>query len=220
MHDQLPGHLLSVYRFAMYLCGDQHVAEDLTQEAMLRALRNLHSLNDPTTLKIWLFRIVKNLWTDKCRSKSQQATSALNDEELAGIVSEPVTVAEMEEEVARTLEAMQNLPCRQREVLHLIACQHFSVAEVAGVLEISPEAVRSSLSLARAQMRKMVYPKELNSLPQCNRRVRSDSFFLIGWFHGVTFLTSVSVSVFWLSGVPLPDAILVQSPFLHHLLRR
>jgi RNA polymerase sigma-70 factor (ECF subfamily) len=167
VHDQLPGHLLSVYRFAMYLCGDQHVAEDLTQEAMLRALRNLQSLNDPTTLKIWLFRIVKNLWTDKCRSRSQQATYTLNDEELAGIESERVTVAEMEEEVARTLEAMQNLPRRQREVLHLIACQHFSIAEVAGVLEISPEAVRSSLSLARAQMRKMVYPNEFNSLPQC-----------------------------------------------------
>ena len=147
----------------MHLCGDQHVAEDLTQEAMLRALCNFESLNDPNAIKIWLFRIVKNLWTDRYRSKSHQATFALNDEERAGKESGPVEIAEMKEEVSRTLAAMQKLPDRQREVLHLIACQHFSVAEVAGFLEISPEAVRSSLSFARGQMRKMVYPQECDS---------------------------------------------------------
>ncbi len=52
VHDLLPGHLLGVYRFAMHLCGDQHLAEDLTQEAMLRALRTLHTLNNPDAMRI------------------------------------------------------------------------------------------------------------------------------------------------------------------------
>ena len=76
VHDQLSGHLLSVYRFAMHLCGDQHVAEDLTQEAMLRGLRHVASLHDPNALRSWLFRIVQNLWTDQYRSKKHQTATS------------------------------------------------------------------------------------------------------------------------------------------------
>ena len=160
MHDQLPGHLLSVYRFAMHLCGDQHLAEDLTQEAMLRALRNIDSLNDPQAMRTWLFRIVKNLWTDKFRSKNHPFTDSLHIEELVGKETDPSEIAEKTEEVSKILAEMQRLPARQKEVLHLIACQQLSIAEVASVLEISPEAVRSSLSQARSQMRIAVYRQE------------------------------------------------------------
>ena len=157
MHDQLPGHLLSVYRFAMHLCGDQHVAEDLTQEAMLRGLRRIDSLNDPHALKMWLFRIVRNLWTDRCRSKKHLTATPFPEDEFVGNERDPSEIVAKCEEVTRSLAAMATLPDRQRNILHLIACQQFSIAEVADVLEITPEAVRSSLSLARAQMRKIVY---------------------------------------------------------------
>ncbi len=160
MHDQLPGHLLSVYRFAMHLCGDQHLAEDLTQEAMLRALRTIHMLNKPDAMRIWLFRIVKNLWMDKHRENKAHSTSSLNELDIAGMDLDPAECAEVGEEIERTLEGMKRLPERQRMVLHLIACQQFSILEVAGVLEISSEAVRSSLSLARAQMRKSVFSRD------------------------------------------------------------
>ncbi len=112
MHDQLPDHLLSVYRFAMHLCGDQHLAEDLTQEAMLRALRNLDSLKDPLALKTWLFRIVKNLWTDDFRAKQHQTTCSLNEacslnKDFEGKEFDPHEIAEKTEQVSTTLAAMQ-----------------------------------------------------------------------------------------------------------------
>jgi RNA polymerase sigma-70 factor, ECF subfamily len=55
---------------------------------------------------------------------------------------------------------MNQLPERQRTVLHLVACEELSVSETAPVLQISPEAVRSSLSVARAQMRRMLMSPE------------------------------------------------------------
>jgi RNA polymerase sigma-70 factor, ECF subfamily len=160
VHDRLSGHLLSVYRFAMHLSGDQHSAEDLTQEAMLRALRNLHNLDDPSALRGWLFRIVKNLWIDRYRCRSASNASTHSVEELEGSEPGPCQNAEMGEEIAKTIKAMNRLPQRQRTVLHLIACQQLSVTEVASVLEISSEAVRSSLSLARAQMRRGVLSQD------------------------------------------------------------
>jgi RNA polymerase sigma factor (sigma-70 family) len=64
------------------------------------------------------------------------------------------------------MEAMDWLPSRQREVLCLHACQQLSLAEIAEVLQLSPEAVKASLSLARKKMRRWLndlcpdrYPK-------------------------------------------------------------
>ena len=120
MPDRLPHHLLSVYRFAMHLCGDQHLAEDLTQEAMLRALRNIDSLRDEAALRVWLFRIVKNLWVDKHRAKGSIPMVQLEEVEPTGFEPDPSQNAVTIEEIALTLDALQQLPERQRTVLHLV----------------------------------------------------------------------------------------------------
>ena len=90
MHDQLPDHLLRVYRFAMHLCGDQHLAEDLAQEAMLRAVRNVGRLNDPLALKVWLLRIVENLWRDWCRSRRRHPCQSLPEREIVHVQIDPL----------------------------------------------------------------------------------------------------------------------------------
>ncbi len=158
MHDQLPDHLLRVYRFAMHLCGDQHLAEDLAQEAMLRAVRAGGRINEPLALKIWLLRVVENLWRDWCRSKGRRPVEALLDTEVVQEQLEPLEHLTQNEEVALAVSAMRKLPERQRSVLHLIACEELTVAETAEVLQITAEAVRSSLSIARAQMRSVLRP--------------------------------------------------------------
>ena len=53
----------------------------------------------------------------------------------------------------RALTAMDELPPRQREVLHLHACEQLELAEIAEVLAISSDAVKASLSMARKRMR-------------------------------------------------------------------
>lgn len=46
-----------VYRFAYWLCGDKHIAEDITQETFLRAWKSLDSLKDDKAAKAWLITI-------------------------------------------------------------------------------------------------------------------------------------------------------------------
>lgn len=139
----------------MHLCGDQHLAEDLAQEAMLRAVRQRDGLKEPLALKVWLLRIVENLWRDWCRTRGRHPMETLPKTEPARSEREPLEQLSQSEEVKLTVNAMNRLPERQRMVLHLIACEELTVTETADVLQITPEAVRSSLSVARAQMRKM-----------------------------------------------------------------
>lgn len=144
----------------MHLCGDQHLAEDLAQEAMLRAVRAGGRIDQPLALKVWLLRVVENLWRDWCRSKGRRPVEAMLDTEIVEEQLEPLEHLTQNEEVALAVNAMRKLPERQRSILHLIACEELTVAETAEVLQITPEAVRSSLSVARAQMRSMLRPDQ------------------------------------------------------------
>lgn len=157
MRALLEEYVPRVYRFALRLTGDRHQAEDLTQETLLRAWRSRGRLRDPDRARLWLFRIAANLWRDQvrrnkrapkrqhCSLEGRQGTKAAPDRKLTD-----------QEDLERILETMDSLPSRQREVLYLRACEELSLAEIAGILNISVEAVKASLSLARKRMRRQL----------------------------------------------------------------
>jgi RNA polymerase sigma-70 factor (ECF subfamily) len=141
-----------LYRFALRLARDPATAEDLAQEALLRAWRGRARLRDERSVRGWLFQIVVNLWRDHLRRRSTL------DEELAepsAVVcpERPQRALEERELVEQALAALDELPQRQREVLYLHACEGLSIAEVAQALDSSPDAVKASLCLARKRMR-------------------------------------------------------------------
>ena len=154
MRGLLEEHVPRVYRFALRLTGDRHQAEDLTQETFLRAWRGRKRLRDPDALRLWLFKIAVNVWRDRTRRarRAPRPTDASLDDREGPAVS-PVEQAAQHEEAARALAAIDSLPPRQREVLYLCACEELSIGQIAEVLQVSPEAVKSSLSLARKGMR-------------------------------------------------------------------
>jgi RNA polymerase sigma-70 factor (ECF subfamily) len=147
-------HADHVYRFALRLSGDHHVAEDLTQETFLRAWRHRRQLDAVKSARLWLLAVTGNLWRDRLRRRRHPAARA---EPLADVSSDTAVGAEQciqgQDEVDRVLAAMDRLPPRQREVLHLVACEQLSLAEVAGVLGMTTDAVKASLSVARKKMR-------------------------------------------------------------------
>jgi RNA polymerase sigma-70 factor (ECF subfamily) len=150
----LEEHLPAVYRFARRLTHDAHAAEDLTQETFLRAWRKRQLLRDPRAARVWLFTIAANVWRDQVRRASPPAARPSSlVEDPPGPARSPDHQAERQEELARAREALDALPPRQREALYLSACEGLSPAEVAGVLGISPEAAKASVSLARKKLR-------------------------------------------------------------------
>ena len=79
--EQLEPHLPHVYRFALRLAGDPHLAEDLTQETYLRAWRGRRQLRSAQSARVWLFRISVNLWRDQLRRGQSRpvVVSAVDD---------------------------------------------------------------------------------------------------------------------------------------------
>ena len=131
----------------------------------MRAWRARHQLRDPDRMRVWLLRIANNAWYDHQRRNRPQ-TFAVIPESLTPIQESHVAELVDREHAEMALEAMESLPPRQKEVLHLAVCEHLSIAEIADVLEIETGTVKSNLSLARQKMRsrlKNLLPDESRS---------------------------------------------------------
>jgi RNA polymerase sigma-70 factor (ECF subfamily) len=146
-----------VYRFALRLSNDPHAADDLTQETFLRAWRQRGRLRDERAARVWLFRITANLWRDLVRrGRSPVARAGPLGGTEPGPALAPECLAAGREDLGRALHAMAELPPRQREVLHLGACEGLTAAEVGEVLGISADAAKANLSLARKAIRQQL----------------------------------------------------------------
>lgn len=140
-------------RVARAWCGDTALAEDLVQETLVKALRRLGQLRDPTAIDAWLFQIMTNCWRDHFRR--QRAADDIDE------IAEQDDLAsdggyDADEIVARVRAAMNKLPLGQREVLALIDLEGFSYAEAAELLNVPQGTVTSRVCRARETLRELL----------------------------------------------------------------
>jgi RNA polymerase sigma-70 factor, ECF subfamily len=133
--------------------GDRSLAEDLTQEAFLRALRSIQQYQPARPFKPWLYAIAVNVARDHFKRADTRYAVARTDEEFAAL-ADPI---ELDETIAddnqRVAAAIRALPVRQREALILRYYQDLSLAEIAETLSIPIGTVKSRLSLGLRQLR-------------------------------------------------------------------
>jgi RNA polymerase sigma-70 factor (ECF subfamily) len=168
--DTIEEHLGSIYGYALRLTRRPDLAEDLTQEALLRGWRNRDRLRDTRAARVWLLQIATNLWTDQLR-RGRFRPATLETEPICPRPSATAATGDREN-VRLALATMDQLPPRQRQVLYLVTCENMSHADVATVLEISESAVKANLSLARKEMRqrlKVVYEQVCGRQPSQHR---------------------------------------------------
>jgi RNA polymerase sigma-70 factor (ECF subfamily) len=135
-----------LYRFAYWLCRDRHAAEDLVQEACLRAWRAWQELRDLTQAKAWLMTIVRNEHArSAARSRSESNLDEMDEAELPSIPSFEGRV--------ETAQVVSMLPQTYREPLLLQVIGGFSCAEIAALLGTSEGAVMTRLTRARQALR-------------------------------------------------------------------
>lgn len=149
--EAIEEHVGSVYRYALRLTRRPDLAEDLTQETLLRGWRSRQKLRDNRVARVWLFRIATNLWTDQLR-RGRLCPETLDTEPPCPRPL-PETASDERENVRLALAAMDELPPRQRQVLYLVTCENMTHSEVATILEMNESAVKANLSLARKDMR-------------------------------------------------------------------
>jgi RNA polymerase sigma-70 factor (ECF subfamily) len=145
-----------LFRLAYAWCHDRALADDLTQEALARALKHADQLREPAKLRSWLYGILANCWRDHLRALRPMADIDTIEEERLSTDFTPEHAAGQAQLAARVRAAIERLPLGQREVLALVDLEECSYAEVAEILAIPIGTVMSRLCRARAALREML----------------------------------------------------------------
>jgi RNA polymerase sigma-70 factor (ECF subfamily) len=146
------------HRLAFLIVGDAAAAEDVTQEAMMSALRGLEGFDANRPIEPWLHRIVVNEARDALRARARrpELISGLEDAD-AEAAPEPALPRGLPDEL---LEAIRALRPDYRFVVVLRHVLDYTPAEIAEVLAIPGPTVRTRLRRALIELREALQPKE------------------------------------------------------------
>jgi RNA polymerase sigma factor (sigma-70 family) len=148
-------HSTRVYRLAYRLTGNQHDAEDLTQEVFVRVFRSLSSYT-PGTFEGWLHRITTNLFLDLVRRRQRIRFEALAEdahERLPGREPSPQQMLDDRSLDGDVQAALDALPPDFRAAVVLCDIEGLSYEEIAATLGIKLGTVRSRIHRGRAALR-------------------------------------------------------------------
>jgi RNA polymerase sigma-70 factor, ECF subfamily len=160
--------LMRVFR---HLVGGREQAEDLTQEVFLRVYRARESYTPGAKFATWLYTIANNAAANVLRGRSRRPEILLQPRDSGPLGAHPfdnLLQASSGQMPARQLDkaemreivqiAMQSLGERQRMAVLLSKFESMSYAEIATVMDLSPQAVKSLLSRARENLREVLLP--------------------------------------------------------------
>jgi RNA polymerase sigma factor (sigma-70 family) len=137
-------------RFAAALTGSIADGDDLVQDTVERALKNLHQWEPGTRLDNWMFRIAKNRFIDTRRSHKRSGVIAAEvPEDAPSVTGDGVRAADARLMLSDALGALQKLPLEQREALVLVAVDGLSYRDAADVLQIPIGTLTSRIARAR-----------------------------------------------------------------------
>jgi RNA polymerase sigma-70 factor (ECF subfamily) len=138
-----------LYRYGVWLCGNDALAKDLVQETFLRAWRALDSLKDARAAKSWLITILRREYARTFERK----VPPLTDLDSVVIPDKDEIGPDETTERSLLLQGMASLAPRYREPLLLQVVMGYSCEEIATQLEISKSAVMTQLFRAREQLK-------------------------------------------------------------------
>ena len=149
--DLVRRHAADLYRYAFWLARDRQQAEDVVQEALLRAWGSFARLREPAAAKSWMFSIVRNEYF-RMRGRTPPLAEVVSLDELAAPEDARMTALEMR-------DALMSLPAAYAEPLALQVLGGFSCAEIAAMLGTTEGATMTRLTRARQALRRLVAPE-------------------------------------------------------------
>ena len=150
----------AVTAIALAIVGDYPASQDIAQDVFLAAWRNLGKLRSPASFLPWLRQTTRNRARTWVRDRGRRRLAATRVDDLLPEVADggpdPSELLSKREERRLVAEALADLPDDAREVVILYYREGQSVAQVADLLDLTPDAVRQRLSRGRRRMRETV----------------------------------------------------------------
>jgi len=142
-------HSVDLFRFAVWLCHDGTLANDLVQETFMRAWKSIDSLKDAGAAKSWMITILRREYARTFERKVPPIT----DIENVVVADEHEPVPEERAERAMLRSAMLDFEEKYREPLVLQTVMGMSIPEIAAALELSESAVMIRVFRARTKLK-------------------------------------------------------------------
>ena len=151
--DDLVAQIPGLRAFAVSLCGSVTLADDLVQEALLRAWSNSDKFQRGTSLRAWMFTILRNVYYSQYRKRSREV------QDSDGVFARGIAVVGDQEshlDLADFRIALAKLPAEQREVLTMVGASGLSYEEAAVICGVEIGTIKSRVSRARAKLSELM----------------------------------------------------------------
>jgi len=159
--ELVKAHEKAVYNLALRMVGNPQDAEDMAQEAFLKAYRSLPEFRGESKFSVWLYRIVSNVCLDHLRRQGRRPASSLTTEDEDG-EEQQWDVPDESQSPERLLEqkltreavqrGLETLPADQRQILLLREIRGMSYEEIGQTLDLEPGTVKSRIFRARKKL--------------------------------------------------------------------
>lgn len=136
----------SILRIAYSYLQNMNDAEDILQDTLIQFLKTAPIFENATHEKAWLLRVAINLSKNKIKQRKVRETVGLND----------VLVGEESTDLSFVWDAVNSLPIKYREIIHLYYHEGYATAEIASMLQKNDATVRSLLYRGKGLLKKML----------------------------------------------------------------
>ncbi|RKR45405.1 RNA polymerase sigma-70 factor (ECF subfamily) [Paraburkholderia sp. BL17N1] len=160
-------HLDAAYNLARWLCGNASDADDVVQEAFMRAFRFFDTFRGDSA-RPWLLAIVRRTWYTEWRRRSSshetvEFDDTMDDASFEGWSvggADPQALLIRDEDTKRVHEALAQLPVEYREVLMLRELEEMGYKEIAAVADVPIGTVMSRLARGRRKLAALLMEKQ------------------------------------------------------------
>ena len=154
-------YLKTIFNFTYRITGNEKDAEDITQEIFLKVWKNIKKFNIEKSFKTWIFSIAKNTCIDYLRKSKDIPMSIFNDEDGGNFIQDNLESEEPSSEEKIILkenkkmidETLKELSIIQREIIVMKYVNELSLSEVADIMNMSKDTVKSHHRRALLKMR-------------------------------------------------------------------
>ena len=162
----IEAHFKKIYNIAYRMAGNPDDASDMTQEVMIKLFRNINSFEGNSKFSTWVYRVATNTCLDELKKLRRHSTYSINSEistadgefmyEVEDTSPTPDLEVERGELADMVAKAIAALNPEHRAIITLRDIQEFSYEEIANILNLSEGTVKSRLSRARMQLKKIL----------------------------------------------------------------
>ncbi|SEP17587.1 RNA polymerase sigma-70 factor, ECF subfamily [Salinihabitans flavidus] len=155
--DEIVDHLGPMRAFALSLTGNHAEADDLVQEALVKAWKNISQFEAGTNMQAWLFTILRNTFYSSRRKSKREVADP--DDHFAGTLAEkPAHDGRLQ--MNEFMVAFNTLPATQREALALVGASGYSYEEAAEMCGVAVGTIKSRTNRGRARLVELLSPDD------------------------------------------------------------